>query len=56
MNKIHLSFQKLSNGNYFSYIRIDRLYLRTGCMDVCMDSGDILYPCIKIGGGIKIFT
>ena len=56
MNQIHLSFQKLSSGNYFSYIRIDGMYVRMGCMDVCMDSGDILCPCIKIGGGIKIFT
>ena len=50
MNQIHLSFQKLSNGNYFSYI--DRMYVRTGCMVVCTDSSDMSL----FVGGIKIFT
>ena len=29
------------------------MYVRMGCIDICMDSGDILCPCTKIGGGHK---
>ena len=38
------------------FIHTDRQDVCKDGLYVCMDSGDILRPCIKTGGGIKIFT